>query len=90
MGLVPPLWADSLPQVAIEMHSRHIPLLGSDMGGARELAGCDAMVFAAGDAAALRARLAALVAGEVDMDAYWRGARAPGVSDGPGRMAKSI
>ena len=77
VGLVPPLWADNLPQVAIEMHSRHIPLLCSDMGGARELAGCDAMVFAAGDAAALRARLAALVAGEVDMDAYWRGARAP-------------
>ncbi|WP_299694780.1 glycosyltransferase [uncultured Tateyamaria sp.] len=77
VGLVPPLWADNLPQVAIEMHSRHIPLLCSDRGGAQELAGCDAMVFAAGDGAAFRARLAALVAGEIDMDAYWRCARAP-------------
>lgn len=77
VGLIPPLWADNLPQVAIEMHSRHIPLLCSDKGGAQELAGCAAMVFPAGDGAALRARLAALVAGEIDMDAYWQGAHPP-------------
>ena len=77
VGLVPPLWADNLPQVAIEMHSRHIPLLCSDMGGAQELSGSAAMTFAAGDAEAFQDRLAALVAGEIDMDAYWRNAQAP-------------
>ena len=46
-GVVPVLWHDNLPQVAIEMHARHIPLLTSDMGGAQELGNCPEMVFAA-------------------------------------------
>lgn len=37
LGIVPPLWEDNLPQVAIEMHTRKIPLLTSDTGGASEL-----------------------------------------------------
>ncbi|WP_425102309.1 glycosyltransferase [Tropicibacter sp. S64] len=77
VGLIPVLWHDNLPQVAIEMHARHIPLLCADMGGARELGNCPAMTFAAGDAAAFADRIRALLAGEVDMDAYWRGATAP-------------
>lgn len=51
LGLVPVLWEDNLPQVAIEMHARHIPLLCSDRGGARELGRCPALVFRAGDTA---------------------------------------
>ncbi|SDE59466.1 glycosyltransferase [Ruegeria marina] len=77
VGLIPALWEDNLPQVAIEMHARHIPLLTSDMGGARELANCPAMVFAAGDTAAFSDRIRALLAGEVDWHAYWQGARPP-------------
>lgn len=77
VGIVPPLWADNLPQVAIEMHARHIPLLCSDMGGAQELAGAADMVFAAGDAGALQGRLAALLAGRVDLERYWARARPP-------------
>ncbi|MBI0549615.1 glycosyltransferase [Pectobacterium parmentieri] len=37
LGIVPPIWEDNLPQVAIEMHCRHIPILTSDLGGASEL-----------------------------------------------------
>ena len=77
VGVVPVLWHDNLPQVAIEMHARHIPLLTSDMGGAQELSGCADMVFRAGDAAAFHDRIAALLEGRVDMQAYWRDARAP-------------
>ena len=77
VGLIPVLWHDNLPQVAIEMHARHIPLLTSDMGGARELGRCPDMVFAAGDTAAFHDRLRALLAGEVDFDGYWARARAP-------------
>ena len=77
MGVVPVLWHDNLPQVAIEMHARHIPLLCADMGGARELGNCPEMVFAAGDVEAFGARVAALLDGRIDMAAYWRGARAP-------------
>ena len=77
VGLVPVLWHDNLPQVAIEMHARHIPLLTSDMGGAQELGRCPAMVFPAGDIAAFHDRLRALLAGQVDMAAYWRDAMEP-------------
>ena len=77
VGLIPVLWHDNLPQVAIEMHARHIPLLCADMGGAQELGHCPDMVFRAGDVEDFNARIAALLAGEVDMDAYWAGAAAP-------------
>lgn len=81
-GVVPVLWEDNLPQIAIEMHARHIPLLTSDRGGARELAAHDPMVFAAGDVDAFRGRIETILAGGIDMDAYWQGARAPQGMDG--------
>lgn len=77
VGVVPVLWHDNLPQVAIEMHARHIPLLCSDMGGARELGNCPDMVFRAGDMEAFRDRIEFLLAGRLDIAAYWRGARVP-------------
>ncbi|KAF0674597.1 glycosyltransferase [Profundibacterium mesophilum] len=77
VGLVPVQWEDNLPQVAIEMHARHIPLLTSDLGGAQELGNTPSMVFRAGDAASFAARIAALLEGGIDIDAYWRNAMAP-------------
>lgn len=78
VGVVPVLWEDALPQVAIEMHARRIPLLTSDRGGARELAGCDALVFRAGDAGDFAARIAALLEGRITAAGYWAGpVRAP-------------
>nr|WP_268968564.1 glycosyltransferase [Palleronia pontilimi] len=77
VGVVPVLWEDNLPQVAIEMHARRIPLLTSDRGGARELANHDAMVFTSGDTASFRARIETILDGKIDIDAYWRDARAP-------------
>ncbi|WP_294230284.1 glycosyltransferase [uncultured Shimia sp.] len=81
VGVVPVLWHDNLPQVAIELHSRHIPLLTADMGGAQELANCPDMVFPAGDVQAFCARISAILNGEIDMDAYWQSARAPTTMD---------
>jgi glycosyltransferase involved in cell wall biosynthesis len=77
LGVIPVLWNDNLPQVAIEMHARHIPLLTSDLGGAQELAHCPDMVFPAGDVAAFHARLRAILEGQIDLGTYWAGARAP-------------
>lgn len=77
VGLVPVLWEDNLPQVAIEMHARHIPLLTSDMGGGRELGRYPQMVFAAGDPSSFAERIRALLTGGVDMAEYWRNARPP-------------
>lgn len=77
LGLVPALWEDNLPQVAIEMHARHIPLLASHMGGARELSGCSDMVFRAGDIGDFCNRIERILSQKVDWAAYWRTARNP-------------
>lgn len=77
LGLVPVLWEDNLPQVAIEMHARHIPLLCSDRGGARELGNCPALTFRAGDIADFTVALAAVLDGQVRPADYWQSARAP-------------
>lgn len=37
LGVVPVLWEDNLPQVAMEFIAHGIPVLSSDLGGAREL-----------------------------------------------------
>lgn len=81
VGVVPVLWHDNLPQVAIELHSRHIPLLTADMGGAKELSNCPEMTFPAGDIHAFHARIAALLNNEVDISEYWASARTPTTMD---------
>lgn len=77
LGVIPVLWQDNLPQVAIEMHARHIPLLTSDMGGAHELSRCPEMVFKAGSIADFTARITAILNGEITSSAYWHNAQAP-------------
>ena len=43
LGVVPVLWEDNLPQVAIEMVALGVPILCSDFGGASEL--CNSNLF---------------------------------------------
>ena len=77
VGLIPVLWQDNLPQVAIEMHARHIPLLTSDLGGAQELGQCPDMVFKSGDYGSFADRLRFILDGKLDVDSYWQNAQAP-------------
>lgn len=77
LGVVPVMWQDNLPQVAIEMHARHIPLLTSDLGGAQELGRCPALVFRAGDRADLARALDGVLCGAVQPADYWQAAMAP-------------
>ncbi len=77
LGVVPVLWQDNLPQVAIEMHARHIPVLASDLGGAQELGRCKALVFRAGDRADFARALEGVLSGAVQPGDYWQGAMAP-------------
>lgn len=77
VGLVPVMWEDNLPQVAIELHARRIPLLCSDLGGARELGNSPEFVFAAGNTAAFADRIDAILSGRIGPAEYWRNARAP-------------
>lgn len=81
LGVVPVMWEDNLPQVALEMHARHIPILCSDRGGARELGNCDALVFRAGDAGDFARALDGVLDGRVQPADYFRAARPPGGMD---------
>ncbi len=51
LAVVPVLWEDNLPQVAIECVASGVPILTSDRGGAKELLGCPELVFRAGSRA---------------------------------------
>jgi glycosyltransferase involved in cell wall biosynthesis len=61
LGVVPVLWEDNLPQVAIECVASGVPILTSDRGGARELLDCPGLVFKAGSRADFCARLRAVL-----------------------------
>ncbi|MEM6740690.1 MAG: glycosyltransferase [Pseudomonadota bacterium] len=77
VGLIPVMWEDNLPQVAIEMHARHIPLVTANLGGASELGNSPPMTFEAGNIHAFRKVISDVLAERVDFDTYWLGARAP-------------
>ena len=48
-GVVPVLWEDNLPQIAIEMAANGVPVISSNRGGAKELTNNSEFVFEAGD-----------------------------------------
>ena len=72
IGIVPPLWEDNLPQVAIEIVARGIPILTSDTGGAQELGNNPDFTFPAGSAEALHAKLAQIIEGKLGLSDFWR------------------
>ena len=51
LGIVPVQWEDNLPQVAIEQISYGVPILVSDLGGAREIVKDEHFIFHAADTA---------------------------------------
>ncbi|HWG42001.1 MAG TPA: glycosyltransferase [Gemmataceae bacterium] len=61
LGIVPVLWEDNLPQVAIECVASGVPILTSNRGGAKELLNCPDLVFRAGSRADFYAKLQAVL-----------------------------
>jgi glycosyltransferase involved in cell wall biosynthesis len=57
LAVVPVLWEDNLPQVAIECVASGVPILTSNRGGAQELLGCRDLVFRAGSYADFHAKI---------------------------------
>lgn len=49
LGIVPVIWEDNLPQVAIEYVADGVPVLCSNLGGAQELSKSEHFVFEAGN-----------------------------------------
>ncbi|HEY7327910.1 MAG TPA: glycosyltransferase [Gemmataceae bacterium] len=57
LAVVPVLWEDNLPQVAMECVASGVPVLTSDLGGAQELLNCPELIFRAGSRADFYAKL---------------------------------
>ncbi len=57
VGIIPVLWEDNFPQVAMELFSLGISILASDKGGAQELCGSPDLIFRAGDKADLSSKI---------------------------------
>lgn len=73
LGLIPVLWEDNLPQTAIELVSRGIPILTSDRGGAQEIADNPTFIFRAGDHGDLVDRICRISRRDVDLADFWAG-----------------
>lgn len=73
LGVVPVLWEDNLPQVAVEFVCHGVPVLTSDLGGAREIAGKAAFVFRAGSTAEFYDRVRAFVDHPSRLADFWDG-----------------
>lgn len=78
LGIVPVLWEDNLPQVAIEMHCRRIPILTSNLGGACELHNKnERFTFQAGNYKDFVNKLTDLTLNGYDSREYWFNALSP-------------
>ncbi len=71
VGIVPVLWEDNLPQVAIEMVSNGIPIITSGLGGAAELSKCDKFVFKAGSTRQLEQVINGIIDDPSSLENYW-------------------
>ena len=77
IGIVPVLWEDNLPQVAIEMVSRGIPVLTSDLGGASEIGNNAKFIFKNNDVEDFLDKLGRLLNRETLLSAFWENAMKP-------------
>lgn len=71
LGLIPVLWEDNLPQTAIELVSRGIPILTSDRGGAQEIAHNPKFIFQSGEHDDFVDRVCRISRRELDLDEFW-------------------
>lgn len=71
LSLVPVLWEDNLPQIAIESVAYGVPVLASTAGGAKELSTSELFRFKCADAEDLRRKLAHFLEKPEDLQEYW-------------------
>ncbi len=73
LGVIPVLWEDNLPQIAIEMVAYGVPVLCSGAGGTKELSKSKKFVFEAGNTKDFLTKLNELVNHPEMLDEYWKG-----------------
>ena len=73
LSIVPVLWEDNLPQIAIESVAYGVPVLASTCGGASELSNSPLFKFEGGNKADFLGKLRHLVDCPEDLAKYWEG-----------------
>lgn len=71
LGIVPVLWEDNLPQIAIEYVAHGIPILVSDAGGAQELCTDKFFVFQNNDVFDAATRLDRICKNTQQLSSFW-------------------
>jgi len=71
LGVVPVLWEDCLPQVAIEFVCNGVPIIASHLGGAREIASDSAFEFKAGSHEELIGLLTKFADDKNELSQFW-------------------
>ena len=71
LSIVPVLWEDNLPQIAIESVAYGIPVLSSTAGGASELTDSALFRFKAGDENDLLEKIVHFLENPKDLQEYW-------------------
>ncbi len=73
LSIVPVLWEDNLPQIAIESVAYGVPVLASSCGGASELTESQLFRFEGGNKEALLEKIRHFVDCPEDLEKYWAG-----------------
>jgi len=71
LGIVPVLWEDNLPQIALEMVAHGVPVLCSSAGGASELSDSGLFRFRVGDTRDFQDKVIHFMDHPDDLDLYW-------------------
>lgn len=71
LGVIPVLWEDNLPQIAIEMVAMGVPVLSSSFGGASELCDSELFCFQGGDMDDFTKHILAFVNDPSLLNEYW-------------------
>lgn len=89
LGLVPVLWEDNLPQIAIEFAAHGVPVLASSFGGASETTTAPGFVFQGADQNDLARHLMGFANDKEALLGYWKGLRKfPSMSEHIEALAK--
>lgn len=73
LSIVPVLWEDNLPQIAIESVAYGVPVLASSCGGASELTDSGLFRFEGGNSEDMLAKIIHFVDHPEDLEKYWQG-----------------
>ena len=71
LGIVPPLWEDNLPQVAIEFVTHGVPIITSNKGGAQEISKNNNFIFDPSIPRSLSEKIIGIQNGEIDASKFW-------------------